>query len=84
MDTASSLFGMTLPSQSYNLNCNAALREKYYAIWDRKYKDKGQSIWVFQLRTLSIAFATIDFIDSEKRKDAVTFMRVLQQRAGRG
>lgn len=84
MDTTSSLLGMTLPSQSYNLNRNAALREKYYAIWDRKYKDKGQSIWVFQLRTLSIAFATIDFIDSEKRKDAVTFMRVLQQRAGRG
>lgn len=32
-----------------------ALVDKYVPIWDKKYRSKGESIWVFQRRTLSSA-----------------------------
>lgn len=32
-----------------------ALVDKYAPVWDKKYRSKGESIWVFQRRTLSSA-----------------------------
>ena len=32
-----------------------ALVDKYAPVWDKKYRNKGESIWVFQRRTLSSA-----------------------------
>ena len=32
-----------------------ALVDKYTPVWDKKYRSKGESIWVFQRRTLSSA-----------------------------
>lgn len=32
-----------------------ALVDKYVPVWDKKYRSKGESIWVFQRRTLSSA-----------------------------
>lgn len=31
------------------------LVDKYAPVWDKKYRSKGESIWVFQRRTLSSA-----------------------------
>lgn len=31
------------------------LVDKYVPIWDKKYRSKGESIWIFQRRTLSSA-----------------------------
>lgn len=32
-----------------------ALVDKYAPVWDKKYRSKGEFIWVFQRRTLSSA-----------------------------
>lgn len=39
----------------YSDNFELNIRLKYADIWDKKYRDKGQAIWVFQRRTLSSA-----------------------------
>lgn len=67
-----------LHSDNFELN----IRLKYADIWDKKYRDKGQTIWVFQRRTLSSACviaAQLREIDFDK---ASTFMFHLAKNAG--
>lgn len=66
----------------YSDNFELNIRLKYADIWDKKYRDKGQAIWVFQRRTLSSACviaAQLREIDFDK---ASTFMFHLAKNAG--
>lgn len=57
------------------------LVDKYVPIWDKKYRSKGESIWVFQRRTLSSAcqvVATLHDVDFGK---ASTFLFHLAREA---
>lgn len=66
----------------YSDNFELNIRLKYADIWDKKYRDKGQAIWVFQRRTLSSACviaAQLREIDFDK---ASTFMFHLAKTAG--
>lgn len=57
------------------------LVDKYVPIWDKKYRSKGESIWIFQRRTLSSAcqvVATLHDVDFGK---ASTFLFHLAREA---
>ena len=51
-----------------------ALVDKYVPIWDKKYRSKGESIWVFQRRTLSSACQVLATLhDADFGKASLSF-----------
>ena len=57
-------------------------RQKYTDIWDKKYRDKGQTIWVFQRRNLSSACVIASRLREVDFDKATTFMFHLANKAG--
>ena len=51
-----------------------ALVDKYVPIWDKKYRSKGESIWVFQRRTLSSACQVATTLHDMDFAKASTFL----------
>ena len=59
-----------------------SLRLKYAEIWDKKYRDKGQAIWVAQRRTLATACVIVGVLHDIDFGTASTFMYHLAKNAG--
>lgn len=51
-----------------------ALVDKYAPVWDKKYRSKGESIWVFQRRTLSSACQVATTLHDMDFAKASTFL----------
>lgn len=51
-----------------------ALVDKYAPVWDKKYRSKGESIWVFQRRTLSSACQVATTLHDMDFGEASTFL----------
>lgn len=66
----------------YSDNFELNIRLKYADIWDKKYRDKGQAIWVFQRRTLSSACVITAQLRETDFDKATTFMFHLAKNAG--
>lgn len=49
-----------------------ALVDKYAPVWDKKYRSKGESIWVFQRRTLSSEDGADDIVYHKRVSDNKT------------
>lgn len=58
-----------------------ALVDKYVPIWDKKYRSKGESIWVFQRRTLSSACQVVATLHDADFGKASTFLFHLAREA---
>lgn len=58
-----------------------ALVDKYVPIWDKKYRSKGESIWVFQRRTLSSACQVLATLHDADFGKASTFLFHLAREA---
>lgn len=58
-----------------------ALVDKYVPIWDKKYRSKGESIWVFQRKTLSSACQVLATLHDADFGKASTFLFHLAREA---
>lgn len=58
-----------------------ALVDKYAPVWDKKYRSKGESIWVFQRRTLSSACQVVATLHDADFGKASTFLFHLAREA---
>ena len=61
-----------------------ALVDKYVPIWDKKHRSKGESIWVFQRRTLSSACQVATTLHDMDFGKASTFLFHLVREADGG